>query len=245
MRKYKTEGKKNWNEMNSEEKITYSMNEIEQILSNTINEENLGFWRVVYALSSGPKRWSELKDQTGIHEVTLSRKLKKIQKESFGIIKRTVIPAFPPRTQYELNEERGQKIEELKWNVLGINSTQDMIKDFLIASIRKDLSTEELLEGLLKAMEIWILASLDMYVKNPIKAANIIASIWDTTFSTILIMQLFWGCYSALVSSRERQEEASMLLSRMIKEKMESIRELNPERRELITRALGPLLQQK
>ncbi len=64
-----------------------------------------GAWtpNVIWYLSKGPRRYSELKsDLTGISSKTLSLRLKQL--EANKLISRTVMPTSPPTVEYDLTE---------------------------------------------------------------------------------------------------------------------------------------------
>lgn len=69
-----------------------------------------GKWKLflLYQLSCGPKRYSELLHRChNISESVLARKLNELQKE--GLINKKIYPQIPPQTEYSLTE-KGQKI---------------------------------------------------------------------------------------------------------------------------------------
>jgi DNA-binding HxlR family transcriptional regulator len=65
---------------------------------------------VLYVLTSGTKRYSELQRQIpGISKKMLTQTLRQL--ESDNIVKRTVYPVVPPKTEYNLNPF-GEKLIE-------------------------------------------------------------------------------------------------------------------------------------
>jgi DNA-binding HxlR family transcriptional regulator len=64
-----------------------------------------GAWtpNVIWYLSSGPRRFSELKnDIRGISAKVLTQRLKKLHQ--LGVIRREVMPTSPPTVEYQLSE---------------------------------------------------------------------------------------------------------------------------------------------
>ena len=56
---------------------------------------------VIYLLSGGTKRYGELQREIqGISQKMLTQTLRKLEED--GLVKRTVFPEVPPRTEYEL-----------------------------------------------------------------------------------------------------------------------------------------------
>jgi DNA-binding HxlR family transcriptional regulator len=65
---------------------------------------------VIYLLSSGTKRYGELQRAIqGISQKMLTQTLRKLEED--GLVKRTVFPEVPPRTEYELTP-LGQTLRE-------------------------------------------------------------------------------------------------------------------------------------
>jgi len=91
-------------------KISYEINtevekktkRINEYIAMTHNPEIVAVCRILKALSDGkPASWSQIKTKAQINQTTLNRKLKKLVQ--LGAIKRRVIPAFPPKSIYQLN----------------------------------------------------------------------------------------------------------------------------------------------
>ncbi|WP_020595190.1 winged helix-turn-helix transcriptional regulator [Spirosoma panaciterrae] len=62
-----------------------------------------GKWKlmILFALSSGPKRFTQLaKEVTGITDKTLSKELKSLEENK--LVKRDVYDTFPPRVEYSI-----------------------------------------------------------------------------------------------------------------------------------------------
>jgi DNA-binding HxlR family transcriptional regulator len=58
---------------------------------------------IIYLLSSGTKRYGELQREIGgISQKMLTQTLRKLEED--GLVKRTVYPVVPPRTEYELTD---------------------------------------------------------------------------------------------------------------------------------------------
>lgn len=56
---------------------------------------------VIYLLSQGTKRYGELQREVGgISQKMLTQTLRKLEED--GLVKRTIFPEVPPRTEYEL-----------------------------------------------------------------------------------------------------------------------------------------------
>ncbi len=67
---------------------------------------------VIYLLSKGTKRYGELqKEIGGISQKMLTQTLRKLEDD--GLVKRTVFPVVPPRTEYELTPLGQTLIEPL------------------------------------------------------------------------------------------------------------------------------------
>jgi DNA-binding HxlR family transcriptional regulator len=65
---------------------------------------------VIYLLSGGTKRYGELQRTIqGISQKMLTQTLRKLEED--GLVKRTVFPEVPPRTEYELTP-LGQTLRE-------------------------------------------------------------------------------------------------------------------------------------
>jgi DNA-binding HxlR family transcriptional regulator len=73
---------------------------------------------IIYLLADGTKRYGELQKQIdGISQKMLTQTLRKLEED--GLVKRTVFPVVPPRTEYELTPLGQTLIEPLsalcKW----------------------------------------------------------------------------------------------------------------------------------
>lgn len=65
---------------------------------------------VIYLLSDGTKRYGELQKAIGgISQKMLTQTLRRLEED--GLVKRTVYPVVPPRTEYELTP-LGQTLQE-------------------------------------------------------------------------------------------------------------------------------------
>ena len=70
----------------------------------TVQELLAGKWSILifHELSSGAKRFNELRKQIGIAHSTLSQQLKFMEYE--GLVHREVYPTVPPQVEYSLTE---------------------------------------------------------------------------------------------------------------------------------------------
>jgi DNA-binding HxlR family transcriptional regulator len=77
---------------------------IEQRILSDLNPEYAGYWKTINYLSDGKAHtWSEIKTRAELSEVAISKRLKKLLK--LGVIKRNLIPSFPPKATYELDKK--------------------------------------------------------------------------------------------------------------------------------------------
>lgn len=74
-----------------------------------------GTWtpNVIWYLSAGPRRFSELQaDMRPVSAKMLSTRLKELERK--GVVKRTVVASSPPSVEYALTEQGGELIPAIE-----------------------------------------------------------------------------------------------------------------------------------
>ncbi|MCD6263194.1 helix-turn-helix transcriptional regulator [Candidatus Bathyarchaeota archaeon] len=84
--------------------VDKKMDKIEKRLREIFDSGSLSLLEVLCVLSDGkPMQWSEILREVGASKPALSRRLRDLSKK--GIVKRNIVPAFPPKTIYQINKD--------------------------------------------------------------------------------------------------------------------------------------------
>ena len=196
---------------------------IDYYLSFTFSDEQIAFYVVLEALSDGKaKTWTELKGIVNLSTATLSRKLKMLTRER--IIKRKVIPAFPPKTIYELDLRDQPKFREYFLNLGNIFKTKyDLISRLIWFAVNQEileifkpktlkLPTTNIYNETLGHLFLTLIQELDGRINSPPTEHHPSWIPLLTTISAMSIMQSFWATQVALSSPKMRAKEVSKLL---------------------------------
>lgn len=186
---------------------------IEKNTLNSLNQEHVAFWLVLKALFRGVTSWSNIKKMTKISTATLSRKMKKMQ--GMKIIKRKIVPGFPPRTAYRVNKEHPNyaKIKWLEAETELLTITDEIIKGTI--EVSKLETAEQTLHKLMDDFENQTSKTLMDLLKIPLSKDPEEWRPLITTLTTIRVMQRFWTMYEALLSEGKRQQAIRILEQRV------------------------------
>jgi DNA-binding HxlR family transcriptional regulator len=210
--------------------IKRELEKINTFAYSSLNQESVATWLIIKALANGSKSWSELEKTIDIGTSTLSRKLKKMQKQKF--VKRKIIPSFPPRTAYELDKETYpelvddlviftkeiEKVEKVIINELSINLNTQKIKrnkELLkeLGESDKELdpnifnSTEDILNYMFKELEVEIYYLFRLILSN-LEASS---PLWSTYFAMIFMQQIAAIAKHLSVTSEMKKEAQSII----------------------------------
>ncbi|MHA1834087.1 MAG: winged helix-turn-helix transcriptional regulator [Candidatus Baldrarchaeia archaeon] len=157
------------------------MDEINKIIMEDLNEEHAGFWQILKCfLDREAKSWSEIKNSVKLSQVTISRRLKTLQK--IGVLKRKVVPAFPPKTVYELNQNNQIMYEYLKTCMKILEKSEEVGRNYIEMMLEADLikNNRRALKGLMAKIEAFLpslpeeeRAMANIYLKNFIKKEDL------------------------------------------------------------------------
>lgn len=206
---------------------------VDYYLSNTFSGESIAEMAVLEALSDGnPKSWTELKQSVNVSTATLSKKLKALAKQ--GVVKRKVIPAFPPKTVYELDLRKDPEfrryflalgdllktkrtlISRLVWFAV----ISELLEPFVESSPPKKgglWGTVRIYEQVVGQLILTLTQELEAHIIPPLTEYHHSWIPFLTTSVSISIMQWFWAAQVALFSPQTRAKEASVLLQERCK----------------------------
>jgi DNA-binding HxlR family transcriptional regulator len=247
--------KKKMNTSNIEDEINHEVKQqLEKINSfaySSLNQEYAATWLLLKALAKGEKSWSELEKEVNLGTSTLSRKLKKMQKQK--IVKRKIIPAFPPRTAYEIDKENCPKfIDDLLW--LSQNMLERAEK-WTLADLALNINTQKMKKSKeflrnhgqpVKQFEdtnfnnaeealyyLFMELELNIYslIRHMLSFSEFkVPSLWSTFFAMI-IMQKLTALAKNLSITPEMEKEATSIIEREYDEKRKALQSLINEKR--------------
>ena len=225
--------------------------ELENINSfafSSLNQEQAATWLIIKALAKGPKNWSKLEKEINLGTSTLSRKLKKMQKQK--LVKRKIIPAFPPRTVYELDKENYPELvndfivfskkleiaEKLIIHNLSINLYTQKIKKnkqfmkkygkIVEESDPSNFDTaEEALQYLITDLEFEIYSLIQLMLSSPKDSSPLLS-----TYLAMILMQKITAITKNLSITPEMKKEAISIINREYEEKHKTLKSLSQEK---------------
>jgi DNA-binding HxlR family transcriptional regulator len=197
-----------------------ALSRIDKRVIDVLDEEYAGFWSLLKLFSDGKtKRWKEIKNQIDLSQVTISKRLKKLQE--YGIIERKIIPSFPPRTAYGLKKSEPNTTLS-KW-LFSIMETLEAIDDHTKASIKNsftDTNVDEIFDSLLRNFEWILFKELKRDLLNPVEKLEKNNKHLFLLFSTVFafkLLQQYWTIYEVCNVSLETRRHAVEVLTQKIK----------------------------
>jgi DNA-binding HxlR family transcriptional regulator len=168
-----------------------------------------------------PHGWQDIKKAADVSKVTLNKKLKELTKG--GVLKRYVIASFPPRTQYELNQEKDADVYKVLINLGKIlYHSEDAVKKTLgfyiaVDHLAQTNKTEQVdvnaTEKVIKTFLEENLRSLSSDVHRPLSS---FLESWQplmATHTTYTLMLWYWAIVEVTTLNPKIKNMAESLLT--------------------------------